>query len=423
MVEIKETLKTPRILVISRSDYLHDKESEANTIRSYMTVFPQENVCSILCGDFNLDKIGEIDSNTYQLGHKDILGASVLIGDKRQSNTTIVPTTLSKTKRLSFSGWLKSLAINFYSLLPYKINQDLFRFISEFQPDVLYTTFTNNREMLLARRISREMNIPIVPHFFDDWPNVYFNGSAGELIFKKLFNRCLNSVLKEAPVCFCISERMCDEYKQRYGINNTIQLLNTVESKSLPNKTNNHNTFLYFGSLYLGRGETLHKLCEAISLTNSDVQICIGAPERHWKVYESILGGFPFVKYLGFLTCDELDYAIAKADVLLFVESFDDNMLDFTRLSLSTRIPELLSAGKLILAMGNRDQGSIVYLKNHDAAYVVDNDREIAERISEIIEGNDCEKILNNASCLFHDRHEKKGQQQLFYDTINSVVR
>ena len=413
---------SPKVLIISRTDYLRDKESEANTIRSFMTVFPQEDVRSILCGDFNLNKTGRLDNNTYQLGHKDIFGASLLMKETRQSSVSIVQSITPRKKGLSFRGWLKSLAINIYSLLPYKMSQDMRSFITDFHPDIIYTTFTNNREMLLARRISREWKIPMIPHFFDDWPNVYYKGSSGEILFKKLFNNRLKSVLKEVPVCLCISERMCWEYERRYSIDKSIQLLNCVDNNSCQNSTPPPKSFFYFGSLYLGRGETLKKLCEALSQKNYDICIYIGAPERHWEAYEPILGRYSFVKYLGFLVAGDLVNAITKADVLLFVESFEESMLDLTRLSLSTRIPELLATGKYILAMGHRDQGSIAYLKKHNAAYVIDNEHMIDARINDVIEGKNSEIVLKNASCLFRNNHERMRQQQLFYDTIQSVV-
>lgn len=412
----------PRVLIISRTDYLHDKESEANTIRSYMTVFPKEDVCSILCGDFNLNKTGRLDNHTYQLGHKDILGASLLMKDTRQGGTSIVQAVTSRRKGLGVRGWLKSLAINIYSLLPYKISQDIKSFINDFRPNIIYTTFTNNRELLLAQRISREWNIPMTPHFFDDWPNVYYKGTSGEIVFRYLFNRRLKLVLKDVPICFCISERMCAEYERRYTIDKTIQLLNSIESNGCYNCRKAPKSFLYFGSLYLGRGETLKRLCEVLSQKKSDICIYVGAPERHWKAYEPILGRYSFVKYLGFLTSDDLVKVIAKADVLLFVESFENTMLDFTRLSLSTRIPELLATGKNILAMGHHDQGSITYLRKYNAAYIIDNDQMIDTIIDDVIGAKNSEIIMKNASCLFHNNHERQRQQQLFYETIQGVV-
>lgn len=413
---------SPKVLIISRTDYLRDKESEANTIRSFMTAFPRECVYSILCGDFNIDCCGIINKQTYQLGHKDIKGARFFMGRKRKSNSTIVFSPTPDKGRLNIMNWLKSLAVNLYSLFPYRINESLKAFINECHPDIVYSTFTNYREFILAKTISQKWGVPLVPHFFDDWPNVYYKDTTFSSLFKNHFLYEFKTVLKNVPICFCISEMMCAEYKKRYGVKNAIQLLNSVNGYFFPRKNNKPQVLLYVGSLYLDRGNTIKLLCDTLSELHSGIRLCICAPERHWRDYEPILDVYPFVEYLGFFTSVNLSKVIEKSDALLFVESFRDSLLDYTRLSLSTRVPEYLSTGRPILAIGHQKQGTITYLKNHNVAYVVDNLNTMQDVVHRLIEAEDVDSILDNARKLFKTKHEKCGQQALFKDIINGLV-
>ena len=65
-----------------------------------------------------------------------------------------------------------------------------------------------------------------------------------------------------------------------------------------------------------------------------------------------------------------------EADILLHVESFNEKMKKYTRLSISTKIPEYLASKRLIIAIGPVDIASIEYLKDNKAALILDNNIE-----------------------------------------------
>ena len=107
----------------------------------------------------------------------------------------------------------------------------------------------------------------------------------------------------------------------------------------------------------------------------------------------------------------------------MLLESFDENLLNYTRLSLSTKIPEYLSSGKPIFAAGHSEQGSIKYLNEYNAAYVTTDKNNIESAFIDFIEENEIEKKLYTAKKLFLQNHEIKKQQELFLSLLNLTIK
>ena len=64
---------------------------------------------------------------------------------------------------------------------------------------------------------------------------------------------------------------------------------------------------------------------------------------------------------------------VEVADVLVHVESDDPEVLQNTRLSVSTKIPEYLSSGRLVLGFGPLNVASLALLKKYSLGVVVDS--------------------------------------------------
>ena len=107
----------------------------------------------------------------------------------------------------------------------------------------------------------------------------------------------------------------------------------------------------------------------------------------------------------------------------MFVESLKEEMLEYTRLSMSTKIPEFLSCGRPIFAIGNSRQGSISYLKEHQAAFVVDDLNQIEICFKEFLNIENQIQIVNNAKGLFLKNHIKNQQKAFFLSLINKVIK
>jgi glycosyltransferase involved in cell wall biosynthesis len=133
--------------------------------------------------------------------------------------------------------------------------------------------------------------------------------------------------------------------------------------------------FLFAGNLGLGRWKVLGALGRCLEELSSEERV-----QCELSIY-SLMEPEPDVlrqlqepsvsRFLGALDSAQLRNAMAGVDVLVLVEAFDRAARHITRLSISTKIPEYLAAGRCILAVGPDDVASIQYLAEHDLGVVV----------------------------------------------------
>src|SRR5690606_16737246 len=77
------------------------------------------------------------------------------------------------------------------------------------------------------------------------------------------------------------------------------------------------------------------------------------------------------IKYNKAIPNDQLLERVMTSDILLHIESFRKKFKAKTLRALSTKIPDYLASGKLILAIGPSGIESIEYLRKNKAAYII----------------------------------------------------
>lgn len=214
--------------------------------------------------------------------------------------------------------------------------------------------------------------------------------------------------IKRSQTFFTISERMREEYKVLFGKDSTI-LFNMSESlrdEELCRKSEKNEIIIltYTGSLYYGRDKILLELAKAIKKYNDNHK---GAKRARLYVYSNMKPDDNLIEdlktteaamYGGSLNKEQLKERLNLSNILVFVESFDREQVEKTKLSFSTKIPEYLSLGKPILAVGPKGIGSMDYLE--DVAVCIREKESIYELLEKIVtsveEQNECSrKALN----------------------------
>ena len=419
-------MQYPRLLIITSEDAYTTQSSASFTIRSFLKNWPSDSIFQIVCGDFNLGKEGLVRNDSFVLGHKSIRVASWIIKADRIGKSAL---STGQVRNLYVRDSLKTVVMNFakgiYQLLPYKVPSTLEEALKDFRPDISYSSVVDYRGIVFTNYISKKFAIPAMPHFMDDWPTIYLN-SRGQGWQKKVFEKQLEHLFETSPYYFCICDYMSEAYKKRYGNPNAVSLMNSVTSHTTTKskKENSSKRWLYAGSLYLKRYDSLIRVADALTkLGRVEDTIVVFCPKNQWEEMSPSFQDYPQIEYGGFISQEELLYNIVNVDYLLFIETFDEEMLSFTRYSMSTKIPEYLSSGNPIIAVGNLEQGSIRYLVDNKAAYVATSSDMIQEEISALVNGKDNQEILNNAHQLFAKNHTQEAQISKFAGIVNSVLQ
>jgi hypothetical protein len=406
----------PKVLIIGSEDIYTRNSSSTFTVRSFFDGWQKECLKQIVCGE------GDANETTLVVTNRERLFCRWL--PRKKNNTVSIQRNETQfyQKRFSFKQLVRQFIVNIYVLLPYLYGKRVKQFIDDFQPDIIYSSSQNVAIMGFINRISKKKGIPYIPHFFDDNSNMLFQD------FPLLRRYALGIIMKSihrAPVVFCISELMCDEYQRRYNYKHFVSLMHSVYPIVKPESyDNNVKTLLYAGSLYLGRYKTIVDLCKTIkSYGDSTIEFVIYTNKQSWDELQAFFEPYKFVRYGGFISQGELTLKIGEAYGLVFVESFDEEMLSFTRFSMSTKIPEYLSSNRPILAIGNEEQGSIKYLKENEAAYIISNTEQMPNMVPCFLERKGWHQISFNAKLLFINNHDRTVQKERFRQIIEDSVR
>jgi hypothetical protein len=279
------------------------------------------------------------------------------------------------------------------------------RGVAKFAPDVIYSLLGSDRVIRIARRVARRAAVPLVPHFMDDWPSTLY--SSGELggLARSVTMRHLSGALAESPVALCISAEMAKEYSTRFSVP-CEWFVNPVEGTvAVTPPTGGPLDMVYVGGLHLGRWQVIEGVARSLMRSAADCTLTVHAPQRDLDMVEVPPLLAAVLRLGGELTPVNVPARLAAAHVLLHVESFDESTRRYTRLSLSTKVPQYLAAGRPVLAVGPADQASMQVVNVSGGGVVSDLDPNgLDAAVSELM-GDARRNALGAAGAKFAGEH------------------
>ncbi|SHJ60651.1 glycosyltransferase family protein [Pseudobutyrivibrio xylanivorans] len=375
-----------RLLVISNIVF-SENTNTGKTLYSYFDSLPKENVRQLY---FSGETPSVLGYRYFRIYDRDIIKGK-LTPSKRGSEIEPI-----EDKNAVYDWYGESshsygdLARLCREILWYKSwkSKQLWDFLDDFNPTAVFFVggdFCAAYDIAIS--ISNRYNARLSLYLTDDY---LFPRKADGIIGsvrRKLINKSFKKTLARADVFFTISDVMREEYFKKYGRDSSL-IVNMPESlKDESIKPDGYAINLtYAGSMGLGRDKVMRKISEAVEKYN--LQLAEGEPPVIFTIYSN--SSIEFLKKSniavgkhtvlgGQLNSDELRYAFNKSDVLVFVESFDEENIEITKFSLSTKVPEYMSLGKPILAVGPSDIGSMKALAN--VSYCINDCNNIHDKI------------------------------------------
>lgn len=267
---------------------------------------------------------------------------------------------------------------------PTVTSPSLFRWIEARRPQVLYSTLGSIHIMKLVLDISRKLDLPIVPHCTDDSVATGYKRAMFVKQLRRLSDRRIREVLARSPVRMVISKHMALAYRERYGGAYEV-FINTVEigayQQEVRDGARERVRIVYTGGLQLNRWQSLLQIGQALKELDREGirgELLIYTSPEGVQIYGERLKLEPVMRVVGNLTNAEVPAALLDADILLHVESFDPAVARYTRLSMSTKIPEYLLAGRPLLAYGPASLASVAIVAEERIGRSVSDQNEAA---------------------------------------------
>lgn len=233
---------------------------------------------------------------------------------------------------------------------------------SKYAPDIIYSQATPYPmySWWLPRRLSHDLDVPLVNHIMDDWPTA----AASDWMwpFKPFLQMRLKQQLIQlfgaAAANLAISREMAVEFEQRYGhrftaFHNVVDLEEWTNPKTDYSSANNPFEVVYLGGI--AEDMQLFSLLDvassisAMQRSGMAIRMTVYGAEIYRDLFDQYFSGMLAVSHGGSVSRENLCATLAAADLLLIPANFDRRSLAMNRYSMPTKVPEYMASGTPIL--------------------------------------------------------------------------
>lgn len=383
---------------------MHESNSTGITLRSIVSYFHPNSIQEVFYYPINITNQPnnyhsiQLDPRTKLIYpfFKKIYSGKI----KEEIDKTVLTGELHH--KVSALQWAKRYILALDDYLPFtmKFNISQNNKIDEFGPQVIYTLGSSIFTLGLSLYYSKRYNIPIVLHHMDNWRETKYNFLNYINPFRKKLITKLNETECLMKCGLTISDEMAEYYKTVSG-KKYLSLMNTVPNLKIPIqrcRLDGKINIVYAGGLHLDRWKVLREIENAIKslgLTKAKVQLIVFTKDSDRKKYEGLFDS-SITMFYDFLPHDQVYKAYEMADILLHVESFDGQLVKFTKFSISTKIPEYMSTGRPIICYAPKDLAVYKYIEKNICGISVSNKTELNQSLQTLI--NDENKRIEMGS-------------------------
>ena len=408
--------KDKNILIISMNP-LDNNLNNGKTLVSFFKKYRKKNLAQLYFSEMLPNS--NVCDNYFKISDKDMLwyrfNRAPICGSRVMDNNDYIK---EKVKQSEVANIKKTDLIRLFREFVWDDSwksQRLFEWLDDFNPQIIFFVAGDvvySHKICLY--IRRKYNTKLAVFVTDDYILPRNTISLFWWVRRNYVLKYMRRTVKIADLFITISEDMRQTYYNLFQKDSFVAA-NLSESMKIDGNITpkrNYIEIVYTGGLHLGRDKSLKRLAIALQNINSKYNIT-----TKLKIYSAQKLSEKQKKYLtidnvssfeGLVEGDALKKVLNNADFLVHVESFKKKYRDSTRLSLSTKIPEYLSVGKPIIAIGPQEIASMRYLR--DVAIYINTPKELEIILSPILLGK--EDSLNKYGKLAEQKYNKNHFEQ-----------
>ena len=382
-----------RVLIISNNS-LSKMSNNGKTVLSLFEEYPHECLFQL----FLRDEAPSVEiGGYYRITNRDVLRGRL---SPRLRGSSVVPCVEDNSVQIIKRSKIKR---NSFSCLVREViwagawrSKQLEEWLDMIKPEIIFfVAGDTGYSYSICEYVSEKTGASINIFITDDYIIPRSKETFLDAIKRKYIYKKLSIALNDSKSFFTISEKMRQEYKTIFN-KDSMPIFNVSESLRMPIDSDGvSNTIVYAGSLYYGRYDVIYDVAKCISKlnerndTNLYLEIYSGQEvSDDMKKKLTIQGASAFC---GGLNKTDLVQKLNSSEILLFVESFEKDQIEKTRLSLSTKISEYISVEKPILAIGPKEIGSMEFLS--DVALCIDSVDQVENALLQLNNSEDTRKM------------------------------
>ncbi|MGE5314208.1 MAG: glycosyltransferase [Acidobacteriota bacterium] len=382
-------MKYPKVLIVYHS-CINKHDASCMSLRNWFADWPKERLAQIYSG--NEQGTERFCGRTFRLGEGERRFSRMFFKLKGSPlGAANRPLLLDKggatfdaklRRREALRQNVSMMAINsgiWELMFPPIISQPLENWISDFNPDIVYSQGYDLSFAWLAVWILQRFRLPGCFHAVDDWPRFLYSNSIFSSLMRRYVESAAQNLLKSASVRFAIGEGMAAEYRSRYGVGiEPLMICDSLERfrRAEPRRMAPEDTIsiIYSGGLGHYRWKSLVDLSRAANELEADglkLKITVFTPAVPPEAV-SAFAGLTNICFEVPPSHEELPSILKGGDILFLPETFDPAEADVIRLSVSTKAPLYMMSEKPTLVYSSPMTGVFDYAKRSGWAYVVD---------------------------------------------------
>lgn len=297
-------------------------------------------------------------------------------------------------------------------------------FILNFAPDIIFAPCYGDVFMQkLTRYVADLTGKNVISYISDDHYTLYhFSLSPYFWVHKFCIRHQLRKTFPYYSLVYTMTQTQKLQCEKDFHANMKI-LMKAVPLESIPDKRNAEYPLrmVYAGGIYLNRWKTLGMIADAVRKINQSgvkfrLDIYTGndcSPTVKQKLQDGVNSFLHSA-----VSQNELKEIYHNSDIALHVESFDLKNRLAVRMSFSTKIVDCLASGCAVMAICDKKQGGMVYLRENDAAICISDQSEIYPTLNKLAYNS--QQIVDYAnkakSCCIRNHNQRINREMIMED-------
>lgn len=297
--------------------------------------------------------------------------------------------------------------------------------LDEFKPECVFLAFSDDFFINeIALYVADRYNIPVMCCIGDDY---FFNDMKSNSFFYKIYRTCYKNLIRRIFAHRCsaiyISDKIRDKYNSEFNIRGkTVYLTSDLQRREFRYVNTERPVISYCGNVRLGRNKSLADIGNALQAINSDYHIDVYTAEQN-EEYLKPLKTNKGIHWMGGIPYSQVKKVFADSDIVIIVEGFDSQDINFTRYSLSTKAADSITSGCQILTYGSNECGIIEYMRSTGCSVVCSSKTELAEGLLRIINDKVMQKRLYKQSeIIMKENHCLENSNKISEDLFQNLI-
>lgn len=417
-----------KCLVVSHNS-ISETSNNGKTLLAVFKSFKKEELVQIYFNDEE-DVVDEF-ATFYRISDLDvvkgILKPFVQIGSKVKSSEKVIQKVINY-KAYKLRNGLKTIRELIWFFSP-NVIRSFVGIVKKESPDIVF--FLAGDGIFSHRLISRmksRLKLPLVTYFTDD----YFEDTSCrmQICLRKYFvRRVIRRTVRDSQLLYGIGVEMCELYKKRFD-RIFYPLMNCVDLRELDCvRSDKQDVMVYIGSLHLGRDTMILRFAELLQYYNKSevrpINLYIYSQSNTSQRFRDELQQRGVI-WGGAINGEQVRNKLQEANYYLHVESDDLKHRKATRYSVSTKIPEYLSSGGLVIAYGPPEVASNRLLHDNGVGCFIDstvgNVQYEQEMICQILRETDFNAITSDARSFAEANFDVTTVSSKFKSQIKGII-